>query len=154
MNFRLQVHLVLYLLYDAGRPIVCKADAKTNLVMKKKTKTTTKALTPATKPAKTVKKTTARPAVKKSAPKVALTTISALIDVGFGNTLYLRGDGPGLSWETGIPMDCIADEHWRITVPESTRPIVFKFLLNDEMWCAGDDYTAAPGSTVTLAPEF
>jgi len=154
VNFWLQVYLVLYLLYDAGRRIVSKAAAKTNLVMKKRTKTTTKALTPATKPAKTVKKTTARPAVKKTAPKVALTTISALIDVGFGNTLYLRGEGPGLSWETGIPMDCIADEHWRITVPESTRPIVFKFLLNDETWCAGDDYTTAPGSTVALTPEF
>ena len=123
--------------------------------MKKKTKTTTKkALTPATKPAKTVKKTTARTAVKKTAPKVVVTTISALIDVGFGNTLYLRGEGPGLSWEKGVVMDCIADDHWSITLPESSRPIVYKFLLNDETWCAGDDLTVAPGGNASLTPEF
>lgn len=123
--------------------------------MKKKTNPTTKkALTPAKKPAKTVKKTTARTAVKKTAPKVVVTTISALIDVGFGNTLYLRGEGPGLSWEKGVVMDCLADDHWRITLPETARPIVFKFLLNDETWCAGDDLTVAPGGTLSITPEF
>ena len=77
--------------------------------MIKKSKTT-KALTPATKPVKAVKKTTARPAVKKAAPKVVVTTITALVDVGFGNTLYLRGEGPGLSWEKGVPMKCVTDD--------------------------------------------
>jgi hypothetical protein len=123
--------------------------------MKKKTnKTTKKALTPATKPAKTVKKTTARTAVKKTAPKVVVTTISASIDVGFGNTLYLRGEGPGLSWEKGVVMDCLANDHWSITLPETARPIVFKFLLNDETWCAGDDLTVAPGGSISVTPEF
>ncbi|MCW5547852.1 MAG: hypothetical protein KIT44_02720 [Opitutaceae bacterium] len=122
--------------------------------MKKKTKTTTKALTPATKPAKTVKKTTTRTAVKKAAPQVGVTMISALIDVGFGNTLYLRGDGPGLNWDSGVPMDCIADDHWRITIAGVVRPMAFKFVLNDETWCAGDDYTVTPGGTVALKPEF
>ncbi len=121
--------------------------------MKKKTKTT-KALTPATKPAKTVKKTTARPAVKKTVPKVVVTTISAAIDVGFGNTLYLRGEGPGLSWEKGVPLECVADDCWSIRIVESAQPVVFKFLLNDETWCAGDDLTAAPGQTVSFVPEF
>ncbi len=131
--------------------------------MKKKTKTKfIKALTPATKPAKTVtktaakpvKKTTARPAVKKTVPKVVVTTISAAIDVGFGNTLYLRGEGPGLNWEKGVPMDCIADDKWSLAIAESARPVVFKFLLNDETWCAGDDFTVEAGGSITLTPEF
>lgn len=123
--------------------------------MKKKTKPTTKkALTPATKSAKSVKPPTARTAVKKTAPKVVVTTISALIDVGFGNTLYLRGEGPGLSWEKGVVMDCIADEHWQITLPGASKPVVFKLLLNDETWCAGDDLAVAPGGTVAITPEF
>ncbi|MBP9913343.1 MAG: hypothetical protein KBF26_08035 [Opitutaceae bacterium] len=121
--------------------------------MKKKTKTT-KALTPATKPAKTVKKTTVRATVKKTAPKVVVTTITALIDAGFGNIIYLRGEGPGLNWEKGVPMACVADDRWAMTVAESARPVLFKFLLNDETWCAGDDLTAAPGSSVTFTPEF
>lgn len=121
--------------------------------MKKKTKTT-KALTPAKTPAKTIKKTPARPAVKKTAPKVVVTTISATIDVGFGNFLYLRGEGPGLSWEKGVLMKCVADDLWTITIPESARPVVFKFLLNDETWCAGDDFTVESGGKVSLTPEF
>lgn len=123
--------------------------------MKKNTKTkSTKALTPATKSAKTVKKTTARPTVKKTAPKVVVTTITAAIDVGFGNTLYLRGDGPGLNWDEGVPMECVADDKWTLTVAESARPVLFKFLLNDETWCAGDDFSVAPGGSITLTPEF
>src|SRR5579872_5239985 len=34
-------------------------------------------------------------------------TIEAKIDVGFGNTLYLRGEGPGLSWTQGVPLTCV-----------------------------------------------
>lgn len=121
--------------------------------MIKKTKKT-KALTPATKSVKPVKKTIARAAVRKAVPKAVVTTISALVDVGFGNTLYLRGEGPGLSWEKGVPMDCKADDRWSLTLAESARPVVFKFLLNDETWCAGDDLVATSGAEVTFKPEF
>ncbi|MEZ5413431.1 MAG: hypothetical protein R3F03_03850 [Opitutaceae bacterium] len=131
--------------------------------MKKTTKTTkSKALTPAKKTATAVKKkTTAAPAVKKTKAKTASatpapvpTTISALIDVGFGNTLYVRGEGPGLSWDQGLPMDCVADAEWTITVSGATTPLTFKFLLNDATWCTGADYTLAPGKIGAFTPEF
>lgn len=131
--------------------------------MKKTTKTTTsKALTPAKKSAPAVKKkTTAAPAVKKTRTKAApatpapvTTTISALIDVGFGNTLYVRGEGPGLSWDKGLPMDCVADAEWTIVVSGASAPLTFKFLLNDETWCTGADFTLAPGKTGAFTPEF
>lgn len=121
--------------------------------MTKKTKST-KALTPATKPTKPAKKTAAKPAVKKTAPKSVVTTISAQIDVGFGNALYIRGEGPGLSWEKGTLMNCVASNHWTLAVAESARPVVFKFLLNDETWCAGDDLIVEPGDKVAYTPEF
>lgn len=123
--------------------------------MTKKTKST-KALTPATKSTKPARKPTAKaaPAVKKTEPKPVVTTISAQIDVGFGNALYLRGEGPGLSWEKGVPLNCVASNHWTIAVTESARPIVFKFLLNDETWCAGDDLVIEPGASAAYTPEF
>ena len=31
-------------------------------------------------------------------------TIEAKIDVGFGNALYMRGEGLGLSWTQGVPL--------------------------------------------------
>lgn len=123
--------------------------------MTKKTKST-KALTPATKSTKPARKPAAKaaPVVKKTEPKPVITTISAQIDVGFGNLLYIRGEGPGLSWEKGVPMNCVASNHWTLAVAESARPVVFKFLLNDETWCAGDDLIVEPGATMAYTPEF
>lgn len=57
---------------------------------------------PEAKPA-AAKPVTIKPAVKTAPSSVVTTKIVALIDVGFGNTLYIRGEGPGLSWEKGIP---------------------------------------------------
>lgn len=130
--------------------------------MKKTTKTTnTKALTPAKKKtaAKAPKASTPAvkkpaPAVKKTTPAPVVTTITAAIDVGFGNALYVRGQGPGLNWEKGVLMDCVADDKWALTIAESAGPVTFKFLLNDETWCAGDDLTIAVGESGTFTPEF
>lgn len=104
------------------------------------------AVKPAAKPAKA-------PAPKaKSLP--VTTTIVAAIDVGFGNSLSLRGEGPGLSWDSGLPMECVGDDRWSISLPEGSQPILCKFLINDTTWCAGEDYTVLPGSSVVLSPVF
>ena len=115
-----------------------------------------------TKPAKpTAKKKTAAPAaaravkaVKSVATKPVVTTITAQIDIGFGNALYLRGEGAGLSWDKGVLMNCVSDSQWQLALGESARPIVFKFLVNDLSWSAGEDYTVAAGSSVTVVPSF
>lgn len=107
---------------------------------------------PAPAPAPVAKK--AAPAVKKAAPAPVVTVITASIDVGFGHSLYIRGEGPGLSWDVGVPMACIADDQWRITLGETTTPIVFKFLVDDLSWSTGEDYVATPGSALLLTPAF
>jgi hypothetical protein len=132
--------------------------------MKKTTKATTTTLaTPAPAPAKKAKisKTPVAPAPKpapapavKASPPVSVTKIVAKIDVGFGNTLYIRGEGPGLSWEKGIPLDCVADDQWSLTLAETSRPVVFKFLVNDLTWCVGDDFVVQPGATAEILPVF
>jgi hypothetical protein len=94
------------------------------------------------------------PAVKASTLPVKTTTLSALVDVGFGNTLYLRGDGPGLSWDKGVKLECVSDDCWTIKLGPSTKPIIFKFLLNDVAWSDGNDYIVTPGSSVELKPTF
>jgi hypothetical protein len=100
-------------------------------------------------PAKVVKRAAAKP---KSA--ALTTTIVAAIDVGFGNNLSLRGEGPGLSWDAGLPMECASDARWSITLPATSHPIICKFLINDSAWSAGEDYTVLPGSSVVLSPTF
>jgi hypothetical protein len=89
-----------------------------------------------------------------SAPRA--TTIEAKIDVGFGNALYLRGQGPGLSWERGVPCECVNRNTWRWTAPTATsaEKLTFKLLLNDSVWARGADLVIGPGEKVEVVPAF
>jgi hypothetical protein len=80
-------------------------------------------------------------------------TIEAKIDVGFGNNLFVRGQGEGLSWERGIPLENVDSKTWRLTVPAKTQ-LQFKLLINDAVWCKGEDLVAAPGKKVEVTPAF
>jgi len=105
------------------------------------------------------KKTTAEtPAAKKTTSTgngqgAKAVTIEAKIDVGFGNALYLRGEGRGLSWNQGIPLTCVDNSTWKWT-GESADKMKFKLLLNDQVWAAGEDLVAAPGEKVRISPVF
>ncbi len=101
-----------------------------------------------------VKPVAPAPVVRPVASQPVATVIQARIDIGFGNVLHIRGEGAGLSWDEGKLMDCVADDLWQVTLPESSRSIVFKFLVNDLSWNTGPDYTVAGGTSVTLTPEF
>jgi len=139
----------------------------------KKSTTASKSPTPATKsaPAKRASKKSAAaetatavvteasvavlpPPVKPVTSKPVTTTIAARVDVGFGNVLFLRGEGPGLSWDKGVPMDCVSSDQWQLDLGESSRPFSVKFLVNDATWSAGPDYIVPSGVNVTLAPQF
>lgn len=93
-------------------------------------------------------------ALKPVAPQRLVTTITALIDVGYGNALFLRGEGPGLSWDQGVPLTCVEGGKWSVSLPESSHPVVCKFLLNDQEYNLGDNYTVAPGTSITITPVF
>ena len=92
--------------------------------------------------------------VKSVAAKKSVTTISARVDVGFGNSLFVRGEGPGLSWDQGVAMTNLGRELWQLQLAESARPVVFKFLINDVTWSSGADFSLAAGSSETFVPEF
>jgi len=86
-----------------------------------------------------------------SAPRA--TTIEAKIDVGFGNAVFLRGQGPGLSWERGVPCECVNGNIWRWTAPRAEK-VTFKLLLNDSVWAKGADLVIGPGEKVEVVPAF
>ncbi len=83
----------------------------------------------------------------------AAVTVAATIDVGFGNTLFIRGQGAGLNWSSGVAMRCEADDRWSITLP-THGPVVFKLLVNDLSWSQGENYQALPGEAVSVSPSF
>jgi len=97
--------------------------------------------------------TTAQPAPVLARTPV-FTTITAHIDIGFGNAMYLRGEGADLSWDRGTLMNCVADNCWSLELAEPGRPVIFKFLVNDLSWSAGQDYTVASGNTLATTPMF
>lgn len=142
--------------------------------MKKSTKKTiatksTPSVTPTVKPAVAAKapviaKPVSTPApaapVKSALPAkspivtaAAPITIEAKIDVGFGNKLFVRGQGEGLSWDHGIPLECVDSKTWRLSVPAKSQ-VQFKLLLNDSVWAQGEDVVAAPGKKVEVQPAF
>ncbi len=149
---------------------------------KKKTTTVKSSPAPATQRAASGRKPAARkaaPAAKPSAPAskpaapvaiaapvsapavvrpavvpTSITTISAQVDVGFGNTLYIRGSGGGLSWSVGLPMTCAAADLWRISLDAARQDIAFKVLVNDLTWNTGPDFAVAAGTNVTVKPGF
>lgn len=94
------------------------------------------------------------PGAAASDPTPLLTVVAARVDIGFGNHLFLRGTGPGLSWDTGVPMTNVGSDLWSIDLLGARGPIFCKFLINDEKWSAGPDYVIEPGAQLEVTPLF
>ncbi|MDR2845484.1 MAG: hypothetical protein LBV28_05280 [Puniceicoccales bacterium] len=92
--------------------------------------------------------------VKRKLPQPSVTTIVAATDVGWGNQIFVRGEGGGLSWEVGVPMTCSDCNEW-VWVSTSNDPaFTFKFLVNDIFWSQGDNFAVARGETHSSSPRF
>lgn len=143
-----------------------KKAVKKNATAKKAVKKVAAKKTVATPaPAKKVvtKKVAAKkaPAAKKVAAKkvtpaktVVKTSIIARVDVGFGNSLYVRGEGAGLSWDKGVQLDNVSPYEWVFSSTQAKGDLTFKFLINDEVWAEGEDLTVAKGGTSISSPVF
>ncbi|MFP4351200.1 MAG: hypothetical protein ACLFRP_09695 [Puniceicoccaceae bacterium] len=106
------------------------------------------------KKAAPAKKTAGRPAAVRPPRPKPVTRIIARVDVRFGNSLFIRGEGGGLSWTEGTPMENISSDEWKWETEEADSGIVFKFLVNDEIWSKGEDQTVAAGGTSISTPTF
>lgn len=138
----------------AKKPTIKKA------VKKVAAKKATKKVVAKKGPAKKVspKKLPAKKAValgaKIPAKKALETSIIARVDVGFGNQLYIRGAGAGLSWDKGLPLENVSSYEWAFATTKAKSDVVFKFLINDELWAEGDNVTVAEGATTISSPVF
>lgn len=143
----------------ATKEIAAKKDAVVKKVPVKKVaakKAAVKAAAPVkAEPVKTapVKAAPVKKASAQKAPK-ALTTIVVKIDVGFGNSLSLRGEGPALSWETGVVMGCADANEWIWSSDAVKGSLEFKVLINDEEWATGPNCVVAAGQRIEITPSF
>ena len=108
-------------------------------------------------PAKTLKKETV--ACKKpsslNAKKTENTTkVYIQYDVGFDNTLYIRGKGAGLSWNNGIQLKNIDANEWIWETDRQFSTCEFKVLINDSQYEVGSNHSISCGSEMTYNPVF
>jgi biopolymer transport protein ExbB/TolQ len=55
--------------------------------------------------------------------------------IGIGNRLFIRGSGPDLSWEKGVPLQFVSIGKWRWETNDATATVQFKVYKNDEVEC-------------------
>ncbi len=55
--------------------------------------------------------------------------------IGIGNRLFIRGEGPGLTWDKGVPLQFVSIGKWRWESAEATAPVKYKLFKNDETEC-------------------
>lgn len=75
--------------------------------------------------------------------------------IGIGNRLFIRGEGPGLTWEKGVPLQFVSIGKWRWETPEATAPITFKLYKNDTIECTAlGERAIAPGHLTEVTASF
>lgn len=74
--------------------------------------------------------------------------------IGIGNKLYIRGDGPGLSWDKGVPMKFVSIGKWGWATDEATGPVACKLYKNDETVALSGEIFLEPGQHVEVTALF
>jgi hypothetical protein len=75
--------------------------------------------------------------------------------IGIGNRLFIRGDGPGLNWSKGIPLQFVSIGKWSWETADAVSPVKFKLYKNDEVECAGlGSRHLAPGRQQEVTAAF
>ncbi len=82
------------------------------------------------------------------------TRIVVKYDVGFNNSIHIRGYGANLSWERGIPLKNTKSDEWVWETDASFSGGEFKVLINDKHYEAGDNHKLNSGATIQYTPRF
>jgi len=75
--------------------------------------------------------------------------------IGIGNRLFIRGEGPGLTWEKGVPLSFVSIGKWRWETNDASRAVKFKIYKNDEIECSAlGEQSLEPGAQQDLTASF
>lgn len=75
--------------------------------------------------------------------------------IGIGNRLFIRGTGPGLSWEKGVPLQFVSIGKWRWETNDASAPVEFKLYKNDDLECTAlGAQSVAPGYQQEVTATF
>jgi hypothetical protein len=82
------------------------------------------------------------------------TRLTVVSYIGIGNKLYLRGEGPGLSWDKGVPLQFVSIGRWRWETGDATAPVTCKVYKNDKIEAPLGPLTLAPGTEQEVTAAF
>ncbi|MBT62635.1 MAG: hypothetical protein CML13_05415 [Puniceicoccaceae bacterium] len=93
--------------------------------------------------------------VPRQVSKAVESTVVASVFIGIGNKPFIRGNGPGLSWDRGVEMEFEEIGKWCWMAPlEIEQPIEIQIFRNDEDPDTTGTYTLEPGQELRVSPEF
>ena len=97
-----------------------------------------------------------QPAVTKEdkTEKNGTTTVVANVMIGIGNKPYLRGEGPGLSWDEGVAMNFIEIGKWAWSPSRKNASLTVQVYRNDQDPDQGGKVEIRPGEKIEITPEF
>jgi chemotaxis protein histidine kinase CheA len=97
--------------------------------------------------------TSAAPA-ETSASSDGATRLLATAYIGIGNKLFIRGDGPGLSWDRGVPMQFVSIGKWGWATNDAAAAVRCKLYKNDETAAVSGEVVLEPGKHVEVTALF
>jgi len=98
--------------------------------------------------------TSAPAATEASVSSDGATRLLVTAYIGIGNKLFIRGEGPGLSWDKGVPMQFVSIGKWGWASHDVTAPVKAKLYKNDQTAALSGDVTIAPGKHVEFTALF
>jgi chemotaxis protein histidine kinase CheA len=90
----------------------------------------------------------------KTGEKNGTTTVVANVMIGIGNKPYVRGEGPGLSWDEGVSMNFIEIGKWAWSPPRKNASLTVQIYRNDQDPDKGGKVNVEPGQKLEITPDF
>lgn len=106
------------------------------------------------KPALSLPTASAIPAQQSTQRTTQKTRVVIKYDVGFGNSLTIRGNMTGLSWEKGVPLKNVKADEWVWETEHAFTSGEFKILINDRTYEHGANHQIRCGSLIQYTPRF
>jgi hypothetical protein len=75
--------------------------------------------------------------------------------IGIGNRLFIRGDGPGLAWDKGVPLTFVSIGKWRWETNDAVSTVKFRLFKNDAIECTAlGEQRVEPGAQGEFTASF
>ena len=108
-----------------------------------------------TDPSKTSDPSAIKEVAKKTkTSQTGTTAVVANVMIGIGNKPYLRGEGPGLSWEEGVAMNFIEIGKWAWSPPRKNASLTVQLFRNDNDPDQSGKIEVKAGEKIEITPQF